>query len=124
MSIVEETIKNWDDILKGDSKKLVEIASEFGKYLAEGRDEREKLSTSQIRNVFSEVKQMKKYDPTKIELLRPKLAYVAGRHGKKVLDLQKVLDGGIIKINSEDKFFNFQKFFEATLAYHKYHGGK
>lgn len=122
MSIVEDIKKDWEAILDGDSKKIVDYAERFGELLNEGK-EQEKLSTSQIRNVFNEVKQMR-YDPDKLNLLRPKLAYTAGRHKGNVMKLQEVLDTGIVKVDSEEKFLYFQQFFEAILAYHRYYGGK
>lgn len=127
--IVEKLIEDIPDILSGNTEKMVKDAEEFGKYLGE-----EKLSTSQIRNIFSDVKRMKSYEENRNELLllRPKLAYVAGRHGKRkdnkligpVADLSKVLSECIKKINDETSFKNFQHFFEAILAYHRYYGGK
>ena len=53
--VVENVLKNIPDILEGDSKKLIENADALGEYLA-----RNKLSTSQIRNIFNEIKLMKK----------------------------------------------------------------
>lgn len=127
--IVEKIIKDIPAILAGDKEKLIEDAEKFGKYLAE-----QNLSTSQIRNIFSETKRMKSYEKSKSELmlLRPKLAYVAGRHGKwkqgrlvgPVPTLSKILNECIKNVNSEIAFENFKDFFEAILAYHRYYGGK
>lgn len=118
-NIVVEKIKNdLSDILGGDSKKLVEDAAEMGELL--GKDKRKGgtgMTTSQIRNIFSEVKKMK-YDKYKIELLRPQLAYTAGRHPE-VVPLQEVLDAAIKEIDEEDKFYKFKDFFEAIVAYHR-----
>lgn len=127
-NIVDEIKKDLPDILDGDNERLVKDAERLGEYLGA------KLSTSQIRNIFSEVKRMHSFEENKTDLilLRPKLAYTAGRHGKMrrgkltgpIVDLQEVLDAGIREIDDEKKFENFQKFFEAILAYHRYHGGK
>ncbi|HIH70049.1 type III-A CRISPR-associated protein Csm2 [Methermicoccus shengliensis] len=123
-SIVESTIHDIEAILDGDSEKLVMHAEKLGQHLGKG------VSTSQIRNVFSEVKAMRSYDPHRLNLLRPKLAYTAGRHGRRkngkltgeIVDLQKILDHAIRKVNGEERFRNFQRFFEAILAYHRYYG--
>ncbi|MCW7080985.1 MAG: type III-A CRISPR-associated protein Csm2 [Candidatus Methanospirare jalkutatii] len=125
MGLIEEIKRDIPSILGGDTKKLVEDAEKLGKHL--GR----RLSTSQIRIIFSEVKQMQEYDRDKLNLLRPKMAYIAGRHGQRkggrlvgpIVDLQEVLDECIRKISSEEDFKNFKNFFEAILAYHRYYGG-
>jgi CRISPR-associated protein Csm2 len=124
--IVERIKREVPSILAGDSKKLVENAKELGEHLSRG------LSTSQIRSIFSEVKQMRGYDRDRLNLLRPKIAYTAGRHGSRVrgklvgpiVDLQEVLDACIQRTSSEKEFENFRNFFEAILAYHRYYGGK
>jgi len=127
--IVEKTMRDIPNILTGNEELLVKDAEEFGKYLS-GKDSRSQgISTSQIRNIFSDMKKMNNFEKNKRELilLRPKLAYVAGRHGKRTIemvDLQKVMDECIQKINDEKSFQNFQDFFEAILAYHKFYGGK
>lgn len=123
-NIVEEVKKNLPDILSGNMEKLVENAEKFGKHLKNNG-----LTTSQIRKIFSDVKKLKSYAENKAELLllRPKLAYIAGRHGKKakgVKDLQEVIDECIKHIKDDQSFKNFQNFFEAILAYHKYYGGE
>lgn len=127
--VVENVLKNIPDILEGDSKKLIENADALGEYLA-----RNKLSTSQIRNIFNEIKLMKKFEECRdrLLLLKPKLAYLAGRHGKRtreglvgaVPDLVKVLSKCIDEIHNEQNFENFKQFFEAVLAYHRYYGGE
>jgi len=127
--IVEKIKRDIPDILSGNTEKLVEDARMMGEHLG-----KEGLTTSQIRNIFSDVKRLESYEKNKTELLllRPKLAYVAGRHGKKrgreltgaIVDLQVILDKCIEGIKDEKSFKNFQDFFEAILAYHRYYGGK
>ncbi|HEC92011.1 MAG TPA: type III-A CRISPR-associated protein Csm2 [Candidatus Atribacteria bacterium] len=125
--IVEEIKRDLPDILSGDGEKLIESATKLGKHLSR------KLSTSQIRNIYEEVKKMREFDRNRLNLLRAKLAYTAGRHGDRdrktgrlvgpIVDLQEVLDEAIKKVD-EKTFGNFQNFFEAILAYHRYYGGK
>jgi len=120
--IVEKVKNDIPDILSGNEEKLVKDAEDFGKYLGNGG-----LSTSQIRNIFSDVKKMDSFERNKKELilLRPKLAYVAGRHRRRtkvITDLQEVMDECIRNVKDEESFKNFQDFFEAILAYHKYYG--
>jgi len=109
-------------ILAGDAKELNEYADALARWyvLDQGGD---RLSTSQIRNVLDEIQKMKDYDEYRLQMLRPKLAYAAGRHKGKVRefhDLMKVL----IQNTNKTNFANFKNFVEAIVAYHKFHGGK
>jgi len=110
-------------VVNGDAKRLNEIANKLGDYYNQG-GERDKLSSSQIRGILDHLQRMPKYDKNAVQLLRPKLAYAAGRHKGKVLELQKVTDKAIGMINNSASFENFKNFFEAIVAYHRYHGGK
>lgn len=112
----------------------VEYAKLFGIALATNG-----LSTSQIRNVFGEVRriQMKGMESISFQndvlLLKPKLAYSSARKVAKKKEaseaakaLEKVLSKGIDAIFlANDKstkwhrFENFANFFEAVLAYHR-----
>jgi len=111
-------------IIKGNTKTLVEKAKELGE-----RFKRNDLSTSQIRNIFSSIKKMEMsgFNEKELLLLKPKLAYAAGRRGAKqgTKDLKEVLSIAIESVgNSTEKFENFCNFFEAILAYHRAEGGK
>lgn len=107
--------------IAGDPEALVNAAMRIGRNLAEM-----KLSTSQIRNIFGEVKrmQMKGFDPYKFQLLRPRLAYAAGRHGGAVKELKDVLEVAMSEVRGEEEFRRFADFFEAILAYHREAGGR
>ncbi len=100
---------------------LVKEAEQRGRQLAKG------LTTSQIRNIYSAVKKMQmkgELDTHKLLMLKPKLAYAAKRHGGGVNTLKDVLTQAIDLVGSDSKKFNrFVDFFEAILAYHKFHGG-
>ncbi len=110
-------------ILSGNAQKLNELADKLGDYYCKGA-ERERLSSSQIRSVLDQLQRMPGYDPNSLQLLRPKMAYAAGRHKGKVMELQKVTDRAICMVENADNFDNFKNFFEAIVAYHRYHGGK
>lgn len=82
----EEIDWKKDNILKqiienDDAKKLNDFCFKLGRYYAD-----EELSTSQIRKILYEILSMKDYDEKKLQLLRPKLAYVAGRHERKTTE--------------------------------------
>lgn len=114
----------------------VDFAEDFGKYLGidsfEPRPDKfgkikdtkvSKLTTSQLRKFFGEVKrqQMVGYRPTDFILLKPKLAYAVGRAEKnsKIRDFYEVMAAAIDLVTNETEFQNFIKIFEAIVAYHK-----
>jgi|AntAceMinimDraft_17_1070374.scaffolds.fasta_scaffold11010_3 CRISPR-associated protein Csm2 len=122
--------RNWKNdfdikwITNGITKEAVKFCDEFGIFLYENR-----LSSSQIRNVYGELKriQMKGFENEKTSfiLLKPKMAYAVVRDGKKGLKaLGQVFDKAFDVVNSENEFTNLMDFMEAVLAYHKAHGGK
>ena len=102
---------------KPDSNAFIDSVKKYVK-----RIQRE-ITTSQLRNVFSRVKYTRRYQD--LYLLRPKLAYVAGRADREgTKELMLLLDDVIRVVDSDDKLKEFQNFFEAIIAYHKYFGGK
>ncbi len=118
------------EIKENVTSRSVEIAKAFGEYL--GTDElkadyyskaKAKLTTSQLRKFFGEVKrqQMVGFRETDFILLKPKLAYAVGRDDKntKIDDFYKVISDAIDKVNTKKDFNNFVKIFEAIVAYHK-----
>lgn len=109
-------------ILNGDAEEMNTYADALAKHFLSGR-EQEKLSTSQIRTILSEIQKMKKYDKNQLQLLRPKLAYAAGRHRGRVKDFYTLFEAAVKQTN-EKNFKMFQNFIEAIVAYHKFQGGK
>ncbi len=122
-------------IEQGDVNRLIEVAKETGGSLAAQR-----LTTSQIRNIFGEVRSIEaswRSDPDgsfrRVALLEPKLAYAAARGGGQrnpVEALSAVLSPCIKVIRTaepdkrKDYFDRFVDFFEAILAYHREAGGR
>ncbi len=109
-------------VLAGDVKEMNSYADYLAKEYLKGKDT-EKLTTSQIRNILDDIQRMREFDENRLHLLRPKLAYVAGRHRGRVQDFQKLLDKAIL-MTREENFKNFKNFVEAIVAYHRYYGGK
>lgn len=119
---VKEFNESW--IKEGITKDCIDFTKIFGQFLAKN-----KLSTSQIRNVYGELKriQLKGYDKerTSFLLLRPKMAYADKRNEKIGLrELKKVFDKSYQLVETKEDFENLMDFMEATLAYHKAFGGK
>lgn len=129
------------EITEKITNETVEFAKRFGNYLGKNDTkfdekrkknvvERAKLTTSQLRKFFGEIKrqQMSGYDETDFVLLKPKLAYAVGRAkdaNAKINDFYHVISNAIDCVKSDNKeesekrFKNFIKVFEAIVAYHK-----
>lgn len=97
------------------------------------------LATSQIRAIFDEVRTTEGLwtkDPARaqrrLNLLKPKMQYRAGKEKRGVTDLVAVLDPavdivlepGIGEAEVAQRFRKFVEFFEAILAYHRAAGGR
>jgi CRISPR-associated protein Csm2 len=123
--------KLW--ITDGINSESISYADQLGSELAKSKNYR--MTTSQIRNFFGEVKriQMGKISKNKASflLLKPKLAYAAKKADKKGVTLFKEIINEAINaveidknVGVENRFRNFCDFLEAILAYHKAAGGK
>jgi CRISPR-associated protein Csm2 len=117
-----ETLVRWADTLGRDLKNAG-------------------LTTSQIRALFGEVRQIqaqwnmgeesRQKARRRLVLLKPKMAYRARKErGKAVQDLVDALRPALDEVISEknaakqdEHFRHFVEFFEAILAYHKAYGG-
>lgn len=122
-------------IVDGNVDLLVETAKQFGDNNAR------QLTTSQIRNIFGEVRRIEMNWQSdsgeeadqgyrQAVLLEPKLAYQARRErGQGVQELESVLRPCLEEIRKAPApqrrayFGRFVDFFEAILAYHKAAGG-
>ena len=120
------------------AETLVKQADELGRLLA---SREVGLTTSQIRSLFGEVRQIQgqwsmggenqQRAARRLILLKPKMAYRARKErGRGVSELVEVLrpalDEVIAEKDSEKQnghFKRFVEFFEAILAYHKAYGG-
>ncbi|RMG28412.1 MAG: type III-A CRISPR-associated protein Csm2 [Methanobacteriota archaeon] len=140
----DQTLKNI--ILPGavsddeSAKLLVRWADIIGAFLSED------LSTSQIRAIFGEVRQIQgqlrvsqvsndgtsnsEKPWTRLRLLIPKMRYrKAKEKGVGVENLVKILEPAVKLVLDDDpsqraeRFERFVNFFEAILAYHKSYGG-
>jgi len=121
----EEKIRR---IINGESS----ILNEYAEYLAKeyapqhDREKKQKLTASQIRNILDDVQRMREDDiqQGRLELLRPKLAYVSGRNRESwaLRELREILDSAIKFVGNDfKKFENFRNLFEAIVGYHKFY---
>jgi CRISPR-associated protein Csm2 len=114
-------------------KLLVQEADRLGKELG-----RNGLTTSQIRNIFGEVRSIEQEVlPTdqqlsldvqrRLLMLKPKMAYQVGRfsNNQALQELVETLSDAIGLIgNDKNRFQTFVNLFEAILAYHRRYGGE
>jgi len=121
---------DWSSDLKPEwiTEKIdhdaVKFSENFGKFL-----QKNELSTSQIRNIYGELKriQMKGFEGEKTSflLLLPKMAYAAKRNENSGLTaFKKVFDNIHKTVANELHYKNMMDLMEAILAYHKAFGGK
>ena len=82
------------------------------------------VTTSQLRNVYDKVKKIKgDYAVNALKMIRPNLAYIAGREkGEEVQKFLAFLDLLIKTVETDKQVKEFQTFFEAVVAYHKLYG--
>ena len=125
----QQQVKQW--IQNGPDKDLLSSAETLGRDL-----QRNRLSTSQIRQVFTKLKtiEAKHYSANKTEfmMLKPYVAYAAGRQRniKGLQTFKEKISWAIDEVISGDtateqqRFYNFCRLFEAILAYHRASGGK
>jgi CRISPR-associated protein Csm2 len=122
-----------ENIARMEPAEIVAKADEIAQMLI-----KDKLKTGQIRNFYSAITRMrtdfankeegyKKELQKDITMLKPKLAYAAGRQtavrSTFYPTMRNAIDG-IIKSNYEDTAFeNFFMFAESVVAYHKFYGG-
>lgn len=119
-----------EDTLRGfvndeqSADEMVQFAENLGRHLQE-----KKVTSSQIRNAYGGVKKMEMsgWGPTTrrhLLLIKPRLAYAAGRHRNGLTELKQVMDTVIDAVVGPLEFQRFCQFFEAILAYHRAFGGK
>jgi len=124
------------DLLSRDfTSSDIGLLERWGRDLGKDEPTREKMTTSQIRKFFGEIKRIQAdFDNAKkdIVLLDPKIAYAVGRAKKaagnrktpKLEDFYKQLSPLIRNINGDKaKFKNFVNICEAIVAYHKAESG-
>jgi CRISPR-associated protein Csm2 len=120
---------NPDWIRQRITSDCITFAEEAGRELVDQR-----FTTSQIRNVFGEIRRIQlkgfKENKTSFLLLKPKLAYAAKRAGSKGAETFREIvtrAHDAVKVDEEGdekRFANFCDLVEAILAYHKASGGR
>jgi CRISPR-associated protein Csm2 len=123
----------------------IDFMEEFGLYLCDKKDKNDRfpgrnaVTTSQMRNIFSEVKRIEvkltdkeqwKKEKVNVLLLRPKIAYntarvISSKRESRMIDFREVLESGLLAIDDDlNHFKRFSQLLEGIIAYHKVYGGK
>ena len=125
---------NLDNIATMEPDEIVRKADDIAQSIT-----KDKLKTGQIRNFYSAITRMRTDLANKdekymehlkkdITMLKPKLAYAAGRQTAVRATFYPVMKSaidGVIKSNySEPAFNNFFMLAESIVAYHKFYGGE
>ena len=131
-----------ENITAKNGKEYLQYLEGFGLFLCDKKDESDRfpgfgaVTTSQLRNVFGEVKRIEvRLDipesvwQSDLVHLRPKIAYNTARtmqrtRNSKMKELREVLEKALAAVGDAEDFRRFSKFFEGVIAYHKVYGGK
>jgi len=132
-------------------ESCIQYLENFGYHLCDKKSELDRpgfsaVTTSQLRNIFSEVKRIEikvssttdadgqtvsNWDElaTDVLLLRPKIAYNTARvlaksQNSRMKDLRAILEKALSAIKGPEDFERFSQFMEGIIAYHKVYGGK
>jgi len=142
MAYTKNSLKNeWILSENGITDDSILWAQDFGEYLAVKSATHGKLSTSQLRRFFGQLKRIKaegfdEKNLTKILMLKAQLAYANGRDIKfnfqtksndnqtKIGDFCSELSKAIGIVKEKTHFKNFVNLVEAVVAYHKSKGGE
>ncbi|WP_322488527.1 type III-A CRISPR-associated protein Csm2 [Chloroflexus sp.] len=123
-------------IIGGDSPDAIELLIEEADRL--GKALQKDLTTSQIRNIFGEVRSIEQEVrvgteklPLSVQrrllMLKPKMAYQVGRftNNRGLKALVETLSTAIDLVGDDvGRFHTFVDLFEAILAYHRFYGGR
>jgi len=103
-----------------DSPVIDQLLTQLKAYAGENGSS---MTTSQLRNIFSKVKPINSRQ--KLQMIRPKLAYVAARQkSSKAEQVVNFLEDLIKNVENDAQVKNFVAFFEAFVAYHKFFDSK
>lgn len=109
---------------------VIEWTKSFGDFLApKDKNDKNALTTSQIRKFFGEVKRIQaSFDKFKdhVPLLNAKLAYAVGKNkNSRIEELYNELESGIKAIKgNQDNYNRFVNIVESIVAFHKFYGGQ
>lgn len=125
-------IKEKERYFSDNILKISTMTEEYNEYISNAKEyaqwlKKARLTTSQIRKIYSDIIQAK--EPMELKRMRPRLAYVSGRNpdSKGLKSFIEVLDHGIEMLNTkkdENEMNSIKEFVETIVAYLKYYGDR
>lgn len=125
-----DKISSIENYFKLNILKIALLNEEYDEFISKVKEyalflKNEKMSTSQIRKIYSDI--MSTETAMELKRLRPRLAYVYGRNSKNnaITSLLTIIDYGLEKLSLEDKEKekeSIKEFMETIVAYRKYYG--
>lgn len=114
--------ENTESILKfKEADNLKEMLDNIQNFV---KDKCGSVTTSQLRNIFSKIKAGKQTSQS-LQLIRPKLAYIAARQASSdARDVVDFFENIVSEVKNDEQAPHFVSFFEAIVAYHKLHHSK
>lgn len=122
-------VESLGNLEEWDVKDLVGRAQNIGNELS-----RRNMTTSQIRNFLDQVNRIwaetraGNFDDSEVILLKPQLAYSAGRESNR--EKQEVLktfaglfSAAVDRVHNREDFEKFKDLTQAVVAYHRFYGG-
>lgn len=111
------TIEDIKTILPENGENVLhKILDDVNKF---AKEDLKILSSSQLHRVFDELKRKEK--PEQVQMMRPKLAYLMARTNGNTKNLFRFFDQLLKEVKSKNDVNNIVIFFEALVAYHKFH---
>jgi len=113
---------NDEELLKMEnSERIEEMINVIERFVDEKCNDKY-IKTSQLRNIYSKLLKIKDDNVKGVQLLRPKLMYVAARQkNREAKSIVLFLNDIIKKIRTKEQLRSFKMFFEAIVAYHKFY---
>ncbi|OAA84800.1 type III-A CRISPR-associated protein Csm2 [Clostridium ljungdahlii] len=131
----KQTNDNSEKYFRNIILRVTSLTEEYDNYIDECKKyakylRNEKLTTSQIRKIYSDI--MNAETAIELKKLRPRLAYIIGKNENNrakyaIRSLINILDKGIEMLNVNDndnkeEIKSLKEFMETIVAYRKYYG--
>lgn len=117
--VYKKYFKDWNIyILKDQENDNMDVfIQQVEKFV---KEKGKQLSSTQLRNIYDKI--LNAENLISLKMIRPQLAYLAGREknlgSKELLSFINIL----IKETSEESIEDFKQFMQMVVAYHKYYG--
>ena len=124
---IAENISKLERMKEMPADSIVDFGDKLGRFLAN----RVRLKTNQIRRFLDAVSRIKAESTLQMKvdfreraiLLKPQLAYAAGRQDE-VKPLMIALAPCVDRVWDRADFESFTRFLDSILAYHRFYGGR